>query len=71
MARTVTGVDIGTRANKFLRGSYKGNTFHVSGASIVRSSRTKLTSVRRMTADLVDEASGTNCDDTLRIVRAL
>lgn len=30
MARTVTGVDIGTRANKFLRGNYKGNTFVVS-----------------------------------------
>ena len=30
MARTVTGVDIGTRTNKFLRGFYKGNTFHVS-----------------------------------------
>ncbi len=35
MARTVTGVDIGTRANKFLRGSYKGNTFHVSEFSYV------------------------------------
>ncbi len=35
MARTVTGVDIGTRANKFLRGSYKGNTFHVSAFSYV------------------------------------
>ncbi|HUR27212.1 MAG TPA: pilus assembly protein PilM [Planctomycetota bacterium] len=33
MARTVTGVDIGTRANKFLRGTYKGNTFHVSAFS--------------------------------------
>ena len=29
MARTVTGVDIGTRSSKFLRGQYKGNTFHV------------------------------------------
>ncbi len=35
MTRTVTGVDIGTRANKFLRGSYKGNTFHVSNFSYV------------------------------------
>jgi len=30
MARTVTGVDIGLRTAKFLRGSYKGNTFHVT-----------------------------------------
>ncbi len=36
MARTVTGVDIGTRANKFLRGFYKGNTFHVSAFSFTQ-----------------------------------
>lgn len=30
MARTVTGVDIGLRSAKFLRGSYQGNTFHVT-----------------------------------------
>ena len=36
MARTVTGVDIGTRSNKFLRGSYKGNTFHVNAFSYVQ-----------------------------------
>jgi Tfp pilus assembly PilM family ATPase len=30
MVRTVTGVDIGSRTNKFLRGFYKGNTFHVT-----------------------------------------
>src|SRR6185295_7302158 len=36
MARTVTGVDIGTRANKFLRGYYKGNTFHVNAFSYVQ-----------------------------------
>src|SRR5262245_40935802 len=34
MARTVTGVDIGARTNKFLRGSYRGNTFHASGFAI-------------------------------------
>ena len=33
MPRTVTGVDIGTRANKFLRGTFKGNTFHASAYS--------------------------------------
>jgi hypothetical protein len=38
MARTVTGVDIGTRSNKFLRGSYKGNTFHVSEFSYAQHS---------------------------------
>ena len=31
MARVVTGVDIGLRATKFLRGSWKGNTLKVTG----------------------------------------
>jgi len=31
MARTVTGVDIGLRTAKFLRGSWKGNTLKVTG----------------------------------------
>ncbi|MBL8857814.1 MAG: pilus assembly protein PilM [Planctomycetes bacterium] len=35
MARTVTGVDIGLRTGKFLRGSYKGNTFHVTDFEVV------------------------------------
>src|SRR5882672_8564148 len=35
MARTVTGIDIGSRTNKFLRGYYKGNTFHVSDFAVV------------------------------------
>ncbi|MBK8178219.1 MAG: pilus assembly protein PilM [Planctomycetes bacterium] len=35
MARTITGVDIGTRSNKYLRGQYKGNTFHVSSFAYV------------------------------------
>lgn len=30
MARTVTGIDLGLRSAKFLRGFYKGNTFHVT-----------------------------------------
>jgi Tfp pilus assembly PilM family ATPase len=30
MARTVTGIDMGLRSAKFLRGYYKGNTFHVT-----------------------------------------
>jgi Tfp pilus assembly PilM family ATPase len=30
MARTVTGIDMGLRSAKFLRGFYKGNTFHVT-----------------------------------------
>ncbi len=30
MARTVTGVDVGTRTSKFLRGAWKGNTFHAT-----------------------------------------
>ena len=36
MARTVTGIDIGTRTTKFLRGSYKGNTFHVTGFAVTQ-----------------------------------
>src|SRR5436190_23530695 len=35
MARTVTGVDMGLRTAKFLRGSYKGNTFHVTDFEVV------------------------------------
>lgn len=35
MARSVTGVDIGLRTAKFLRGSYKGNTFHVTDFAVV------------------------------------
>jgi Tfp pilus assembly PilM family ATPase len=30
MARSVTGIDMGLRSAKFLRGFYKGNTFHVT-----------------------------------------
>ncbi len=30
MARTTTGIDIGRRAAKLLRGQFKGGTFHVS-----------------------------------------
>jgi Tfp pilus assembly PilM family ATPase/Tfp pilus assembly protein PilN len=35
VARTVTGVDIGLRTNEFLRGAWKGNTFHVSDFAVV------------------------------------
>ena len=31
MARQVTGVDVGTRTASFLKGFYKGNTFHATG----------------------------------------
>ncbi len=34
MARTTTGIDMGLRTAKFLRGSYKGNTFHVTDFAI-------------------------------------
>ena len=34
MARVVTGVDIGLRATKFLRGSWKGNTLKVTGFAV-------------------------------------
>ena len=30
MAKSVTGIDVGQRTVKFLRGHYKGNTFHVA-----------------------------------------
>jgi Tfp pilus assembly PilM family ATPase len=35
MARIVTGIDIGSRTNKFVRGQYKGNTFVVSHFAVV------------------------------------
>lgn len=35
MARTVTGVDIGLRTAEFIRGTYKGNTFHVSAFAVL------------------------------------
>ena len=34
MARQVTGVDVGTRTARFLKGYYKGNTFHATGFSV-------------------------------------
>ncbi|MDA1265502.1 MAG: pilus assembly protein PilM [Planctomycetota bacterium] len=34
MAKTVTGIDVGQRTVKFLRGHYKGNTFHVADFAI-------------------------------------
>jgi len=33
MSRQVTGVDVGTRSARFLKGYYKGNTFHATGFS--------------------------------------
>ena len=35
MPRTVTGIDIGSRTNKFVRGYYKGNTFHLTDFGVV------------------------------------
>ncbi len=35
MGRTITGVDIGSRTNKFVRGQYKGNTFVLSRFGVV------------------------------------
>lgn len=35
MARTVTGIDIGSRTNKFVRGHAKGNTFVVSQFAVL------------------------------------
>jgi Tfp pilus assembly PilM family ATPase/Tfp pilus assembly protein PilN len=35
MARTVTGADIGLRTAKFLRGAWKGNTFHAADFAVV------------------------------------
>jgi type IV pilus assembly protein PilM len=34
MARTVTGVDVGARTSKLVRGFYKGNTFHVTDFAV-------------------------------------
>jgi Tfp pilus assembly PilM family ATPase/Tfp pilus assembly protein PilN len=38
MARQVTGVDVGTRTARFLKGYYKGNTFHATGFSVSENS---------------------------------
>jgi len=38
MARQVTGVDVGTRTGSFLKGHYKGNTFHATGFHVSESS---------------------------------
>ena len=35
MARTVTGVDVGLRTAKFLRGAWKGNTFQATAFAVV------------------------------------
>lgn len=34
MTRTVTGVDVGRYSSEFLRGFWKGNTFHVTGFAV-------------------------------------
>ena len=34
MARQVTGVDVGSRTARFLKGYFKGNTFHATGFSV-------------------------------------
>ena len=34
MARTATGIDIGLRTVKFVRGAYQGNTFHVKAFAV-------------------------------------
>jgi len=36
MARTATGIDIGLRSRKFIRGQYRGNTFHASDFAVER-----------------------------------
>jgi len=38
MARQVTGVDVGSRSGCFLKGYYKGNTFHATGFSVSENS---------------------------------
>jgi len=38
MARQVTGIDVGSRTARFLKGYYKGNTFHATGFSVTESS---------------------------------
>jgi len=44
MARQVTGVDVGTRTARFLKGYYKGNTFHATGFSVTESFEGSITS---------------------------
>lgn len=42
MARTTTGVEIGLCSNKFLRGFWKGNTFHVTDFAITHHDRAEI-----------------------------
>ena len=42
MARTTTGVEIGLSSNKFLRGFWKGNTFHVTEFAITHHERAEI-----------------------------
>jgi Tfp pilus assembly PilM family ATPase len=43
MARTVTGIDLGLRSAKWLRGYWKGNTFHVTDFARVELRSTEIT----------------------------
>lgn len=43
MARTVTGIDLGLRNARFLRGYAKGNTFHVTNFALVPLASTEIT----------------------------
>lgn len=42
MGRTVTGIDVGSRTNKFVRGHHKGNTFILSDFAVVSHSESAL-----------------------------
>jgi type IV pilus assembly protein PilM len=43
MARVATGIDMGLRTAKFIRGSYKGNTFHVKDFAVTRLASAEVT----------------------------
>jgi type IV pilus assembly protein PilM len=43
VARVATGIDMGLRTAKFIRGTYKGNTFHVKDFAVNRVESTEVT----------------------------
>jgi len=43
MARVATGIDMGLRTAKFIRGTFKGNTFHVKDFAVTRVESTEVT----------------------------
>ena len=50
MARITTGIDVGRRTSKLVRGHYKGNTFHVTDFAVAESAGGVCASTRPRTS---------------------